>query len=56
MQTVLKKIIPLVLISFFFTSCSVVEGIFKAGMGIGIFIVIAVIALIVWIISRITKK
>nr|WP_314840143.1 hypothetical protein [uncultured Flavobacterium sp.] len=56
MQTVLKKIIPLVLISFFFTSCSVVEGIFKAGMGVGIFIVIAVIALIVWIISRITKK
>ncbi|CAH0335994.1 hypothetical protein FVB9288_01666 [Flavobacterium sp. CECT 9288] len=56
MQTVLKKIIPLVLISFFFTSCSVVEGIFKAGMGVGIFIVIAVIAMIVWIISRITKK
>ncbi len=56
MQTVLKKIIPLVLISFFFTSCSVVEGIFKAGMGVGIFIVIAVIAVIVWIISQITKK
>ncbi|QZK90542.1 hypothetical protein K5V07_08560 [Flavobacterium sp. CHNK8] len=56
MQTILKKIIPLVLISFFFTSCSVVEGIFKAGMGVGIFIVIAVIAVIVWIISRITKK
>ncbi|WP_199250938.1 MULTISPECIES: hypothetical protein [unclassified Flavobacterium] len=56
MQTVLKKIIPLVPISFFFTSCSVVEGIFKAGMGVGIFIVIALIAVIVWIISRITKK
>ena len=56
MQTVLKKIIPLVQISFFFTSCSVVEGIFKAGMGVGIFIVIAVIAVIIWIISRIAKK
>jgi hypothetical protein len=37
------------------TSCEVVGDIFKAGMGVGIFIVIAVIVLIVWIISRFKK-
>ena len=38
------------------TSCSVVNGIFKAGMGIGIFLVIAVIILIVFVASKVTKK
>ena len=56
MQNLLKKIIPLFLISFLFTSCSLIEGIFKAGMGVGIFIVIAVIAVIIFIISKFTKK
>jgi hypothetical protein len=40
----------------FFSSCEVVEGIFKAGMGFGIFIVIAIIALIIFIISKLTGK
>jgi len=40
----------------FFSSCELVEGIFKAGMGFGIFIVIAVIVLIVFIISKLTGK
>ncbi len=39
-----------------FTSCSLVEGIFKAGMGVGIFIVVAVIAVIIYIISRFGKN
>ena len=56
MKNLLKKIIPLFLISFLFTSCSVIEGIFKAGMGVGIFIVVAVIAIIIWILSRFMKK
>jgi hypothetical protein len=56
MQNLLKRILPLFLISFLFTSCSLIEGIFKAGMGVGIFIVIAVIAVIIFIISRFTKK
>lgn len=39
-----------------FSSCEVIGGIFKAGMGVGIFIVIAVIVLIVFIISKLTGK
>ncbi len=38
------------------TSCSVINGIFKAGMGVGIFLVIAVVILIVFVASKVTKK
>lgn len=44
------------LISLFYTSCSVVEGIFKAGMYWGIFLVVLVIGLIIWIISRMAGR
>ncbi len=44
------------LIVTLFSSCSVIEGIFEAGMGVGIFIVLAVIVLIVFVISRFGKK
>ncbi|MDI1317006.1 hypothetical protein [Flavobacterium sp.] len=39
-----------------FTSCDLIGGIFKAGMGFGIFIVVAVIALIVYAVSRFGKN
>lgn len=56
----MKKQIQFVALFIFivtlFTSCEVVEGIFKAGMGVGIFIVIAVIALIIFIISKLGGK
>lgn len=45
-----------IFIAFFFSSCDVVEGIFKAGMSFGIFIVIAIIALIIFIIAKISGK
>jgi len=41
---------------FFISSCSVVEGIFKAGMGVGIFIVIAIVGLVLFLIFRIGKN
>ena len=56
----MKKIVSytsiLVLISFLLTSCDLAKGIFKVGLGIGIFAVIAVLVLIVWIISKFSKK
>ncbi len=39
-----------------FSGCSVIGGIFKTGMGVGIFIVIAVIALIIFLVTRFGKK
>ncbi|MFH7014547.1 hypothetical protein ACHRV5_22055 [Flavobacterium sp. FlaQc-52] len=35
-----------------FTSCEVIGDIFKAGMGFGIFLVVLIIALVVFIISK----
>ncbi len=40
----------------FFTSCRAIEGIFKAGMGVGIFMVVAIISLIVFLAVRFSKK
>lgn len=38
------------------SSCSVIEGIFKAGMGVGIFAILAILVVIVFVISRFRKK
>ena len=37
-------------------SCSAIAGIFKAGVGVGIIIVVAIIALIIFFVSRSGKK
>jgi tetrahydromethanopterin S-methyltransferase subunit B len=50
----LLLILPL-LISFL-SSCEAIAGIFKAGMGFGIFIVVVVIIAIIAIVIRVNKK
>jgi hypothetical protein len=35
------------------TGCTIVEGIFKAGVWVGILLVLGVIVLLVWLVSRI---
>jgi hypothetical protein len=45
----------LVLVLFSFTSCEIIGDIFKTGMGVGIFLVILVIAIIVWVVSKAKK-
>ncbi|MFL5746959.1 MAG: hypothetical protein ACJ751_19935 [Niastella sp.] len=42
----------LLLMTLFYSGCAAVEGIFKAGMWWGIFLVVLVIGLIFWIISK----
>ncbi len=39
-----------------FVSCEAIGSIFKAGMGFGIFIVIAIVVIIVYVIAKIGKK
>jgi TRAP-type C4-dicarboxylate transport system permease large subunit len=55
MKSTALKLSFLFLILTMFTSCEAIGDIFKAGMGVGIFIVIAVVAIIIWIISRFRK-
>ncbi|QQL49501.1 hypothetical protein [Mucilaginibacter ginkgonis] len=43
----------LALMVMMLSSCSVIEGIFKAGVWVGVIIVVVILALIIWIVSKI---
>jgi len=52
----IKRHLPLALIALLTTtlaSCDLIEGIFKAGVWTGIIVVVLVLALIIWLISKI---
>jgi hypothetical protein len=38
------------------SGCTVIAGIFKAGVAVGIIIVVIVVALVIWIISKVMGK
>lgn len=42
----------MVMLVFTLASCEVIGGIFKAGMWVGIIIVVAIILLILWLVGR----
>ncbi len=52
MKNIAPRIIMLLIVLFSFTSCEIIGDIFQAGMGVGIFLVVAVIALIIFVISK----
>lgn len=56
MQKQITRSLMLLTVLISFTSCSVIGGIFKAGMGVGIFIVVAIIAIVILIISKVFGK
>lgn len=56
MQNKIIRVLLLLTVVLSVTGCSVIEGIFKAGMGVGIFIVIAVLAIILFIVSKLFSK
>ncbi|WP_198008530.1 hypothetical protein [Flavobacterium sp. ACAM 123] len=56
MQNKTIRLLLLLTVVLSLTGCSLVEGIFKAGMGVGIFIVIAILAIILFIVSKLFGK
>jgi hypothetical protein len=56
MKSKLSTILVALIISLSLSSCEVVEGIFKAGMGVGAFAVIIIIVLIIYLIIKIFGK
>lgn len=56
MQKQITRLLMLFIVLISFTSCSIIEGVFKAGMGVGIFIVIAIVAVVIFIISKLFGK
>ena len=51
---ILELLVIIILVSL--SGCAVVGGIFKAGVGVGIFAVVVVVALILWLVSKAGKK
>jgi hypothetical protein len=52
----LVHILPVLLLVVSLTSCEAIGGIFKAGMWSGIIVVAIVVALIIFIITRLGKR
>ncbi|CAC9975368.1 hypothetical protein [Flavobacterium panici] len=53
MQNKITRLLMVFVILFSFTSCEVIGDIFKAGMGFGIFIVIFIVAIVIWILAKV---
>jgi hypothetical protein len=53
MKNLVSRMSILFLVAILFTSCEIIGDIFQAGMGVGIFLVIVVVALIFFVISKI---
>lgn len=53
----MKKTYPLFLLALLplLDSCAVIGGIFKAGVWVGVLIVVAVLAIIIWVIGKAAK-
>ena len=56
MKDKITRIVMLLIILISVTSCSIVEGIFKAGVGVGVFIVVIIAAIVIFVISKIVGK
>ena len=54
----MKKLLTplLILVAIFLNSCAVVGGIFKAGVWVGILIVVFIIGIIIWLVTRSGKS
>jgi len=56
MQNRIIKLGAFAMLLSLLTSCEAIGDIFKAGMGFGIFIVIAVVVLVIWLLSKFRSK
>lgn len=56
MKNKISRIIILPILLILVSSCSVIEGIFKAGVGVGVFIVVIIIAAIAFLVSKFMRK
>ena len=50
------KLIPFFLLVLILSSCSVVGGIFKAGVWVGVIGIVIILIIIIWLVSKATKK
>lgn len=55
-KTTALTMVSLLALCVYLSSCSVIGGIFKMGMGFGIFLVLLVIALVIFFVAKVSKK
>jgi hypothetical protein len=51
-----SRLLLVVVAGLTLTGCDLAQGIFKAGMGVGIFLVIAVLALVVFLVTKVRRR
>ncbi len=54
--TAFSRLFLVLLAGIALSGCELAEGIFKAGMAVGVFIVIAVVALVIFLVSKVRRK
>jgi hypothetical protein len=52
----LIKLLPFFLLVLLLSSCSVIGGIFKAGVWVGVIGIVIVLIIIIWLVSKATRK
>ncbi|MGN6530698.1 MAG: phosphatidate cytidylyltransferase [Ginsengibacter sp.] len=52
----LPILIPFFLLLILLGSCSIVGGIFKAGVWVGVIGIVIILIIIIWLVSKATKK
>jgi hypothetical protein len=52
MNQTICRMVPLLLITLALSGCDLIEGVFKARVWVGVLAMVAVIALVIWIISK----
>jgi hypothetical protein len=52
----LSRLFFVVFLGITLAGCELAEGIFKAGMAVGVFMVIAVMALVIFLVSKVRRK
>ena len=56
MQNKVLRLLMVFVILFSFSSCELIGDIFQAGMSVGIFLVIFVLIIIIWVIAKIFNR
>ena len=53
---VISRVFLVLLAGVALTGCDLAQGIFKAGMAVGVFIVLAVIVLVIFLVSKVRSR
>ncbi len=54
--TAFSRLFLVLLAGIAMSGCELAEGIFKAGIAVGVFIVIAIVALVIFLMSKVRRK